>query len=681
MKSLALVGMLALLSRVLLAQAPSEVRGRVLDAQSGDPLSGADVAIGGFLVTTGRDGTFLFGSLDAGRYELRVRRVGYAPDVRGVEVLPGLSQQIEVRLAAQAVELDTITVMAANSAGLTASGEFLRHRGSNLGQALDGWEGIAIRRGAGGAAEPQVRGGAPDEVLVLLDGFPVNDPFTGRADLSRIPTAGVERVTLVPGAQGPREGNRAISGVINVETKRRFAPQVSGSVSSYSAANLSGAGSAGPATLFVAHEWLPDGYAYDVPPVRGSGEADRQNAGGGIWSFNGRVSLGADFTLRGTASDRGLPGPVTNPTPTAQAVDRSVLLGFRTTKAVELRGSFQWLSSTYRDASPPVGAPYDASTSGIGVSAGLGTSWQVKLAGLSGDVGTRIEGRHDRFSGDRIADDARFTSGAIRLDARLRPRGAESFSISPVVRMDMWTDLSSPVVSARADFAWQHAGTEITAGFGNGVTVPVLADLFFREGNGVRLNPDLRPERVRWEIEGGVRQELGILAGASLSVRGFKGEVGDMVLWGLSPAYGFVWTPRNFDVRREGGEFSLSVRPFHQLAITGSGTIASVTRDVPNGSQVLYRPLGTAEAGVLWQPGPWSFDARWHYIGIRYPNSSGINPLPAFGLFDAAIERRITQFLLLRGEVHDITDRRAEFIAGFPSPGRSFTLSLTAGTP
>ncbi len=139
--------------------------------------------------------------------------------------------------------------MAAKAAGLTASGEFLRHRGSNLGQALDGWEGIAIRRGAGGAAEPQVRGGAPDEVLVLLDGFPVNDPFTGRADLSRIPTAGVERVTLVPGAQGPREGNRAISGVINVETKRHFAPQVSGSVSSYSAANLSGAGSAGPATL------------------------------------------------------------------------------------------------------------------------------------------------------------------------------------------------------------------------------------------------------------------------------------------------------------------------------------------------------------------------------------------------------------------------------------------------
>jgi hypothetical protein len=261
MKRLAMVGMLALLSRVLLAQAPSEVRGRVLDAESGDPLSGADVSIGGFLVTTGRDGTFLFGSVDPGRYELRVRRVGYAPSMRGIDVLPGLSQQIEIRLAAQRSSWTRSRSWPRNIAGLTASGEFLRHRGSNLGQALDGWEGIAIRRGAGGAAEPQVRGGAPDEVLVLLDGFPVNDPFTGRADLSRIPTAGVERVTLVPGAQGPREGNRAISGVINVETKRHFAPQVSGSVSSYSAANLNGAGSVGPRP----YSWRTSGSPTDTP--------------------------------------------------------------------------------------------------------------------------------------------------------------------------------------------------------------------------------------------------------------------------------------------------------------------------------------------------------------------------------------------------------------------------------
>ena len=48
---------------------------------------------------------------------------------------------------------------------------------------------------------------------MLVDGFPVNDPLTGRADLSRIASREVEGVTLLPGAQTVRAGNRAIAGV------------------------------------------------------------------------------------------------------------------------------------------------------------------------------------------------------------------------------------------------------------------------------------------------------------------------------------------------------------------------------------------------------------------------------------------------------------------------------------
>jgi hypothetical protein len=55
----------------------------VLDAESGDP-SPVPMAISGFLVTTGGTGVC------SGRWMpvamLRVRRFGYAPDVRGVSV-------------------------------------------------------------------------------------------------------------------------------------------------------------------------------------------------------------------------------------------------------------------------------------------------------------------------------------------------------------------------------------------------------------------------------------------------------------------------------------------------------------------------------------------------------------------------------------------------------------------
>ena len=77
-----------------------------------------------------------------------------------------------------------------------------------------------MRRAGTAPAAPQLRGGGPDEVLVLVDGFPVNDPLTGRADLSRIPSREVEAVTLLPGAQTVRAGSRAMAGVIVVETRR-----------------------------------------------------------------------------------------------------------------------------------------------------------------------------------------------------------------------------------------------------------------------------------------------------------------------------------------------------------------------------------------------------------------------------------------------------------------------------
>jgi hypothetical protein len=444
---------------------------------------------------------------------------------------------------------------------------------------------------------------------------------------------------------------------------------------------VTAAGSAGPASLFLSHTWLPTDYAYDVPPVRGTGEANRTNAGGGVWAFNGRVQAGVDLTLRGSASDRGLPGPVTNPTPTATAVDRSLLLGVRSERAVEIAGSFQWLSSRYYDHSPPVTLPYDSKTDGIGLSGEIGIDRNANLGALAGAWGAHLEGRQDRYSGDGVAGSPNFTSGGLRLDMRLRPRGATALSLAPALRLDMWSGLDQPALSARLDLTWQRRGTSLTVGAGNGVTAPVLADLFFREGNGVRLNPDLRPERIRWELEAGIRQEVMVLgAHSAMALRAYDGRIQDMIIWGLSPAYGYVWTPQNFDAKRSGAEGTITVGPVRHLSASASGALTSVTGD-PGGHQILYRPLGTASADLLWEPGAWSFDTRWHFVGSRYPNSAGTNPLPPFGLLDAGAERQVGPCCRLRAAVSDLTDRRAEFIAGFPSPGRTFTLTLTLGKP
>jgi len=180
-------------------------------------------------------------------------------------------------------------------------------------------------------------------VLVLVDGFPVNDPLTGRADLSRIASREVAEVTLVPGAQTVRAGNRAVAGVLLVETRRDVRPEGATWVASHTARGLRLGGSSGPVTVSASGEREAENFAYSVPEVRGGGESIRRNAGGEQYAAAATITGPVEIVLRGSLADRGLPGTTTNPTPSAHAEDRSVLLGARTDGKVQTAGSLQWL--------------------------------------------------------------------------------------------------------------------------------------------------------------------------------------------------------------------------------------------------------------------------------------------------------------------------------------------------
>jgi outer membrane cobalamin receptor len=305
---------------------------------------------------------------------------------------------------------------------------------------------------------------------------------------------------------------------------------------------------------------------------------------------------------------------------------------------------------------------------------------RLALGAWSGQGGATAEVRADRFGGDGVRDGASFTHGALRLEASLH-RGRETVvTLTPSARLDLWTGRTGPAASARLDGEARRGRTTLSVAAGSAVTPPVMADLFFREDVGVQLNPDLRPERVRWELEAGVRRELGPDgAVGSIAVRGFLGRVGDMIVWASD--FRGVWSPRNFDVRRRGGEITLTLDPIAGIRLDGSATLAAVTYDHPGGAQVQYRPRVTYAAGAVWSRGPWETDVRWHRIGARFPNSAGTNPRPAFDLLDAGLERRLGEALSLRADVHDLTDSRAEFIAGYPTPGRSLALTLSLQVP
>lgn len=80
--------------------------------------------------------------------------------------------------------------------------------------------------------EPSVsiRGYDSKNILVLLDGQPLNNGWNGTVDWGMIPVDNISKIEVVSGGQSALYGGRAVGGVINIMTKTQKADGVSGSV-------------------------------------------------------------------------------------------------------------------------------------------------------------------------------------------------------------------------------------------------------------------------------------------------------------------------------------------------------------------------------------------------------------------------------------------------------------------
>ncbi|HET7024592.1 MAG TPA: TonB-dependent receptor [Gemmatimonadales bacterium] len=668
---LAAVG--ALLGRPLAGQQPASLAGQVVDAATGAAMAGAEVRLADLAVRTDDQGNFRFGTVSPGRQVVVVRRIGFRPDTSSIEITPGLERRIVVPLHAAAIYIAPLSIRGAPAGAAIIDGAQLALRGMDLGTALDGWAGVSVRRTGGATAVPQVRGSAPEEVLVLLDGITINDPLTGRADLSRIPVNEVDRVELLPGTQTARVGGRAIAGVIEIATRSDAAPSLTSGIGSFGTWNARGTATVLGLDLSAGVTELPD----DYPAADRSGApAFRVNAGGTTWEASLRARGSVDATLRISGADRGLPGNVTNPSSTGQGTDRSavVVLGHD--------GAFSWSvtgdavsARSWDPSAPPRGIAYDDTTRSAGGSVAATLRRPAELGSWSGEVTVGADGRYDGFSGNGVQPGADFARGGVHLGTDL---GHGEWSISPVLRADHWSGWRGAAITGRLDAEWRRDRTVVSLGVGNGITPPVPFDLLFREGVGVALNPGLRPERVAFELTGDVRQG-GRLLGipGTLSLRGYAGRVHDLVVWSAGP--NFVWSPQNVDVVRRGGELELELRPGTAWTFTGGVALSFINFSAAPHFPVAYRPRDTEHAAAAWTTGRWRMNVGWRRLGPRPQYDNGDWNLPAIGLVDAGVERRLGRALVARLDVRDLTDRRPEYVAGMPLPGRSVLVTLTYG--
>lgn len=219
----------ALSTRAPLAAGPGSIHGRVLDAETKQPLAGANITVAGTGrgAIAGKMGDFTIGDLEPGNYNLTISFVSYETAVvTDIVVKPGVPTTVFRDLMSIPVAGETIDVRPsffANNATPTSSvslsrEEIRRFPGGfeDIVRTISTLPGVALVN-QGGRNDLLVRGGGPSENLYLVNGLEVpninhfgSQGFTGGA-LSFVNLDFIDGVDFSTGGFGAGYGDKMSS--------------------------------------------------------------------------------------------------------------------------------------------------------------------------------------------------------------------------------------------------------------------------------------------------------------------------------------------------------------------------------------------------------------------------------------------------------------------------------------
>ncbi len=209
------------------------LRGRITDASSGASIVGvtvriADTPLGAI---TGDDGRYVVRLIPVGAATVQIRSLGYAAETRLITIRAGQSVELNVELRSSAAELEAFRVAAQATERkqfeLSPDPGVFAVRGETIKRVPVIGEPDVLRvvQLLPGVVAPNdftagynVRGGESDQNLVLLDGYPIYNPFHLGGLFGTFIDETVGEFELIPGGFPSRYGGR-LSSVLSVNSR------------------------------------------------------------------------------------------------------------------------------------------------------------------------------------------------------------------------------------------------------------------------------------------------------------------------------------------------------------------------------------------------------------------------------------------------------------------------------
>lgn len=554
---------------------------------------------------------------------------------------------------------------------------------ATVGEWLRDLPGVSIRgRGPGGAQVLSVRGSRPEDVLVLLDGAPLNDPLTGRADLSMIPTSTLEMGTLVQGSSSQRYGSGAGAGVLLLTSRAGYGTGLSGGfrMTSFGGAgvDLQADATKGARRLGVSLSAAKaeNDFPFRNPVLAGEVTELRRNAD--ARSLHGAVhgASGPAFaSFRVDNTERGVPGRAgTSLFDQARAEDLSwTAAGGISRPSFQGSASFGWHRLGYRATSSD---PYSTQEARE-----LRVAGEVALPTTPLTLGARVT--RELLEGDAIEGSPGRTVVGGRLAAAL---ATGEWRIDPALAVDATE--GGAVASPEVGITWTPDGkAQLWLRAGQGFRLPTFGDLYFTSQYRLRPNPDLEAERISADTELGVRFRTTV-GGSRLEARSsaWARRTENPIIWLSSSAA--LWSPQNVGelwARGVDAQVELGTRDLGNAGWRAQFAGSWQTSRVGFGSNrnsLPYEPSTTGRISVEAWVGATGARVDLRYTGTRTTSLAATRLLEGFTTMDLSARHQIdagSLMVTLYGRMENALDRRYQLTELYPEPGRQFTLHLEAG--
>lgn len=241
-RNILLLPLLVFISLSLYAQTGG-VRGNIFDKNSGEPILFATVAVQGTTqgANTDLDGFFSIPNVKAGPQTLIITYIGYDSLVVPVDIAAGGYVYQRLFMEENSVQLGTVNVSARKEKAktdvqiseVTLTSKQIQSLPStggdpDIAQYLTVLPGVISSGDQGG--QLYIRGGAPIQNLILLDGMTIFNPFHSIGFFSVFETETIRSVDVLTGGFNAEYGGR-LSSVLDIRTREGNMKRLAGLVS------------------------------------------------------------------------------------------------------------------------------------------------------------------------------------------------------------------------------------------------------------------------------------------------------------------------------------------------------------------------------------------------------------------------------------------------------------------